>query len=319
MGGKTALVTGATGFIGSNLARRLLYDGYETHILSRDIDRAWRVRDILSDLHAHEIDLRDMDGLKKVVVEVKPDYIFHLAIGGVYSGPDLSVRALFETNLIGTIYLLEASDKIDYKAFVNTGSSGEYGKKDTVMKETDMCVPANSYGVTKYAATLYASLIAKTKNKPIVTLRPFSPFGPYEDPNRLIGYAVRTALKGEELLIASPNSVRDFIYVEDIADAYMKCLAVAIKHQGEIFNIGSGREVAIKTVIDKIMELSGSKSLVRWNIKPPSLGESPHWQADISKAKSCLDWEPRHSLAEGLQKTIAWFNKNGHFYAKLSN
>lgn len=304
---RIALVTGATGFIGSNLVRRLLGEGYDVHILSRDVSRAWRVKDILSSLRVHEIDLRDADKLEKVVVEVKPDYIFHLAIGGVYTGPNLSDRDLFEMNLMGTINLIEAANKIDYKAFVNTGSSGEYGKKDLIMKETDVCEPANSYGITKYAATLYASLIARSKNKPIVTLRLFSPYGPYEDPNRLISYVIKTALKNEKLLMASPNSVRDFIYVEDIAEAYIKCLVVASKYRGEIFNIGSGREVTVEQAVNKIIELSGSKSSLKWNTKPPSLGESSRWQADISKAKSLLNWSPRFSLGDGLVKTIEWF------------
>ncbi|KKP30847.1 MAG: dTDP-glucose 4,6-dehydratase [Parcubacteria group bacterium GW2011_GWC2_32_10] len=217
--------------------------------------------------------------------------------------------------VVGLVNLLEACNQCDYTAFINTGSSSEYGLKDKIMNEEDVCHPLNAYGISKYAATLYASFTAKTQSHPIITLRLFSPFGPYDDKSRFVTYAIIQAMRGEEMQLANPDSVRDFIYSEDVIDAYINSMDKTSRHKGEIFNIGSGRESKISEAVSKILELTGSKSSVIWNAQSPRSWESVCWQADISKAKKLLGWQPKYDLNSGLIKTVAWFKKNQQFYA----
>lgn len=304
---RIALVTGATGFIGSHLVRRLINEGYKVNIFVRKSSDTWRINDVLSKLKVHLVDLRDPKKVKEALLNIKPEYIFHLAISGVYSGSGIEDRDLFETNLVGTVTLIEAANNINYKALIHTGSTGEYGQKSEIMKETDVCEPANAYGIGKYAATQYASLVAKEKSKPIIILRPFTPFGPRENLGRLINYAITKALKNEELQLSNPGSVRDFIYIEDLINAYLVSISHASQYRGEVFNIGSGQEYTIKYVVEKIKELAGSSSVITWNTQVSRPGESAKWQADISKAKRILGWQPTHNLEEGLIKTIQWF------------
>src|SRR3989338_6947420 len=180
---KRVLLTGATGFVGANLARRLLREGYEVHVLTRKTSDRWRLANILPSLHDHIVDLREVAKLNKVVGSIKPDIICHLATAAIYGGVHLPEKDLIDINLWGTFNLINACEKINYSCFINTGTSSEYGPKPHRMRETDFCQPINMYGITKLAAALYAQLVAKSSQKPIIHLRLFSPYGPYDENN----------------------------------------------------------------------------------------------------------------------------------------
>ncbi len=172
------LVTGATGFVGSNLVRRLVKEGYEVHILTRKTSNMWRLKDIYSSLIDHKVDLSDKDDLLNAVTKINPNNICHLAIYGGYPSQNEDEKIL-KTNLNGTINLLSALEGIDYDCFINTGSSSEYGKKEFIMKETDICEPNTVYGIAKLSSTLYCNHISAKENKNIGTIRLFSVYGDY--------------------------------------------------------------------------------------------------------------------------------------------
>ena len=308
------LVTGATGFIGANLVRRLLQEGYDVHILTRVSSNKWRLTGVLSKLSDHTVDLREEGKLKGLIKEIKPDIIFHLANLGVYGGVQLPEKEYIETNFLGTVNLVNACNDIDYKSFINTGSSSEYGPKKHPMKETDVCEPINMYGMTKCAATLYGSLVAKTKDKPIVAFRLFSPYGAYDDRTRLVVYCITNALQNNDLNLANPEAVRDYIYVEDILDLYMKGIEKASELKGEIFNVGSGSQTAISYIVNKVIELTRSKSKVNWGTVKGRSWDTERWEANIEKTTRFFNWKPAHDIDEGLRKTVDWFRSNLHFY-----
>lgn len=311
---RRVFITGATGFVGANLVRNLIDKEYEVHILTRKTSNKWRLFDILHKIKNYTVDLTDFPNLKKTVEKIKPEFIFHLATAGVYGGRQLPERDVINTNLLGTFNLINACADINYKCFINTGSSSEYGPKDSPMKETDICEPVNMYGITKLASTLYGKNIAKSENKPIITLRLFSPFGPYDDIFRLIPYAILNSLEGKDLQLANPKAVRDYVYVGDVIQVYMEIIKKADSLRGEVFNVGSGREVKISQVIEKIMNLTNSKSQIFWNkIKPRSF-DTDHWEADITKTKEILNLNNKIGLDEGLKRTIEWFKTNSHLY-----
>lgn len=302
------LITGATGFIGANLARRLIKEGAEVHILTRKQSNRWRLQDILQKVHEHRVDLRDYERLFKVVQDTRPKFIFHCATYGSYPFQK-EENEIIETNILGTINLLRALSDIDYRCFVNTGSSSEYGIKSKPMSEEDLLEPISTYGVSKAATTLFCQAMAKREKRPIVTLRLFSPYGPYEEATRLIPTVIISCLRNENPRLSSPHGMRDFNFVEDIVDAYLKVIETP-NIAGEIFNIGCGEQHSVGEVVDTIIKLSGRKVKPIWGSVSPRPNEPSIWQADISKAKELLGWHPRYSLREGLSKTIEWFERN---------
>ncbi len=310
---KKILITGATGFIGANLVRRLIKENYQVHILKRKDSDIWRIKDIISKLYTHDVDLMEKDRLSKLLKKVKPKVIFHLANLGLYAGIDPTITNSINSNLLGTINLIESADAIDYECFINTGSSSEYGKKSNLMRETDSCQPQSNYAITKLSATLYAQAYAKRTKKPLVTFRIFSPFGPFDQPNRLLSSSILKILKGEDIFLQNPFDVRDYIFIEDVVNAYLLCMKKAKIPGSEILNIGSGKQILIKDIIELLTKKIKSKSKIISDKN--SINDSRHiWQADIQKAKKILGWQPKTTLEEGLKKTYFWFKKYSYLY-----
>ena len=140
------LITGAAGFVGANLVRRLIKENYEVHILTRNTTNMWRIKDIYDSLHDHKVDLLEKEKLFEIVKEINPKKICHLAIYGGYSFQK-DEEKIMKTNFNGTINLLDSLADINYDCFINTGSSSEYGPKINPMAETDICEPDTIYGV----------------------------------------------------------------------------------------------------------------------------------------------------------------------------
>lgn len=307
---KKILVTGATGFIGANIVRKLITQNYQVHILKRKESEIWRVEDIISKLYIHEVNLLEKKKLSNIIHKIKPNVIFHLANLGLYAGIDPKIEDSIKINTFGTINLIQSLDSIDYECFINTGSSSEYGIKQSSMKETDTCEPTSNYAIAKLASTLYTTSYAKKTKKPLATLRIFSPYGEYDHPDRLISQAILKMIRGEQFFSDNPYSVRDYIFIEDVIDAYLLCMKNCQKISGEIFNIGSGKQIYIKDVIKLLANEIGT-NLVSWKT---SKKNGVVWQADIRKAKKMLNWYPKKKLTEGLKQTIIWFKNNSFFY-----
>jgi nucleoside-diphosphate-sugar epimerase len=284
----------------------------EVHIIKREQSNIWRIKDILNRALIHNVDIIDNVNLEKLIKDIKPDIVFHTATYGGYPFQK-DIEKIIQVNIIGTENLVNACSKVGFDIFVNTGSSSEYGLTSKPMLETDLLEPVNDYGAAKAAATLFCQAKAKSEGLPIVTLRLFSPYGYYEELTRLVPSAIRSCLLNESPKVSSPNSVRDFIFIEDVIDAYMKIIEM-LDVSGQIFNIGYGQQHSVDYVVNKIIELIGNKVKPKWGIIPKRLNETTFWQANISKSKDILKWEPKYSIDEGLKKTIEWFRENIHLY-----
>jgi nucleoside-diphosphate-sugar epimerase len=308
------LITGATGFVGSGLLRRLINSHQKVHIILRKQANPWRIKDILDKAVIHISDLADAQALRKIIENVKPDIIYHLATYGAYSYQN-DTDKIINTNIFGAWNLLKASANIGYELFINTGSSSEYGFKELPMKETDLLEPKSYYAVTKCSETLLCSYAAQKEKKPIVTLRPFSVFGPYEEPGRLIPALFKALYFKERIDMVSPEIARDQIYIDDVIDAYL-LIGQLKRFPGEIFNIGTGRQSTIKKVVETAVKVTGRTADFNWGGMEKRSWDTNNWVADISKTEKLLNWTPKISLERGLSLTWEWFKDNYHFYIR---
>ena len=297
------LVTGATGFVGACLARRMAEQGHEVHVFARETSNRWRIRDIADQLTEHAVDLTDEAGVQTAVSQIRPEAIFHLATYGGFADQRDTI-AIVKANFMGTINLVRACERVGFNIFINTGSSSEYGIKHEPMKETDLAEPLGDYGVSKLASTVFCQSEAAIKKLPIVTVRLFSPFGFWDDPKRLIPYVIQSLLKHEAPRLSTPNSVRDYIFIEDIVHFYQKLAAMPEVATG-IYNAGAGRQTSIGEVVAAIRELLGSEIAPVWGAYPAPRVEPAVWLADTSKAAR-IGWQAQTGLQEGLRRTIEW-------------
>lgn len=303
------LVTGAAGFVGSNLVRLLVGKG-KVFCAIQPKDNLWRLNDIKKKISLIPLDLADFDAVRRAVKTAKPDYIFHLAAYGTYPS-QRDFRKIFNANTLGTANLLEALNPLPYQAFVMTGSSSEYGYKDKPMKESEVLEPNSFYSATKGAATLIAQAYGMVEHKPTVILRLFSIYGPWEEPGRFIPTAIAKCLKGNALTVTSGKEVRDFVYIDDAIAALLVAAKKANRLRGQIFNIGSGKQMKITDAakkISKILGISGKITIGGYQSRPWDATTS--WQADTRKSRTLLDWQSTTSFEHGIKKTAAWIG--GH-------
>ncbi len=301
------LVTGATGFVGANLVRRLLTLGCEPHILVRAKTNWWRLADIRTQLRVHEVDLLDFERLGQVVSAVRPRVIYHLATHGAYPTQTDADRVI-RTDILGTWNLLRACSRVDYMLFVNTGSSSEYGAKPHAMRETDLLEPNSYYAVAKSAQTLLCQHVARAEQRPINTLRLFSVYGPYEEPSRLFPTIITRALAGRALEMVAPETARDFVYLDDVIDAYLRVEPLSAQ-VGGIFNIGTGVQSTLRDVVEAVLKATGVRVAVNWGRMPPRTWDAATWVADCAAARRVLTWVPKTRLEEGVRKTVEWFKQ----------
>ncbi len=310
---RRVFVTGAGGFVGANLTRVLLKNNYSVHILNHSKNLSWRLQEISQNLHIHQGDITDFQSLKKIIQTAKPDYIIHLAAYGAYHF-QTELDKIVDVNLKGTTNLLEASKDIPYKLFINTGSSSEYGINKKPMKENDFCKPTSYYAATKLGATQLCKVFAQSNDKPIVTFRLFSVYGPYEAPTRLIPVVAKAIIKNTNINLSPGNQRRDFIYIDDVCDAYLRALKLGDKLTGEICNVGTGNEYTNSEIVKTFFKVANKKTTINKGAYPKRNWDTPHWKADISHVKKVLGWKPASTIDKGLASTYSWFEDNLALY-----
>jgi nucleoside-diphosphate-sugar epimerase len=309
------LIVGGGGFVGANLARKLLDLGYDVHLLWRDSSNPWRLKDIKQKIKFHIVDIQNKKALTTLIKKIYPTAIFHLASHSAYRNQE-DIEKIIETSINGTLNLLLASKDIPYKVFVNTGSSSEYGFKKKPMKENDLLEPISFYAAAKAGQTFLCQAFSYQYNKPIVTLRPFSVYGQYEQTDRFIPTIVKAIIEKKPIQLTEGKQRRDFIYVDDMVNAYVKLLKKGNKLAGKILNIGTGKEYTNDKIVKTLFKISNKKTLIEKGKFPKRIWDSPHWVADISEAKKLLNWYPKFTLEEGLKKTYNWYLKNSNLYDK---
>ncbi|MFH0793687.1 MAG: NAD-dependent epimerase/dehydratase family protein [bacterium] len=303
---KRALITGGTGFVGANLARRLVRDGHEVHLLVRQGHKTWRIEEIRDSLRLHVVDLLDEESVARLVKSIRPEWVFHLATHGAYSYQTDRAQ-IIRTNFIATVNLINACLKTGFEAFVNTGTSSEYGFKDHAPAENEYLEPNSYYAVAKASATLFARFTAQSLKAHIPTLRLYSVYGPFEEPGRLIPTLIVRGLAGELPFLVDPSIARDYVFVDDVTEAFLLAASQPNQEPGAIYNVGTGAQTTLSEVVAIARRLMNIPAQPQWGSMPNRSWDTSVWVADNRKIRTTLGWQPKHSFEQGLRATIEWF------------
>ena len=310
---KRCVVTGAAGFIGSNLVRALLDQGWD--VVALDNLSTGR-KENLEELHGRtgftfvEGDVRDQDTLRDVFAGAS--VVFHqAALGSVPRSVD-DPWTTHDHNVNGTLSALLAARDQGVKRFVYAGSSSVYGDTAVLPKvETMTPNPLSPYAVSKHVGELYCAVFARVYGLETVTLRYFNVFGPRQDPNSqyaaVIPRFVSALAEGKApTIFGDGEQTRDFTFIDNVVQANI--LAATADHPdlpGKVMNIGCGGRYSINELLRHLQEIMGTD--VTPSYVAPRPGDVRDSQADITLARTLIGYEPSVELREGLEKTVAWF------------
>jgi UDP-glucose 4-epimerase len=304
---KRALVTGAAGFVGANLARRLLADGHDVLLVVGPGTNTWRLDGLETTLH--QVDITDAGAVDELVAQSRPDWIFHLAAHGGYSW-QTDLRRIATVNCLGAANLLHSALATGFEAFVNAGSSSEYGLKPSPAQEYEALDPNSAYGATKASVTMLLRQAALSQNLPITTLRLYSAYGPWEDPRRLIPQVVLCSLERRLPPLVNPATARDFVYINDVVEAFVDAACMRLE-PGAIINIASGVQTTVGEVVETATRLFEIEEEPVWNSMRPRSWDTTSWVGNASRARAQLDWTATYSFEQGLRSTAEWASEVG--------
>ena len=316
---KKIIVTGGAGFIGSAIVNKLAEYNCFVNIIDRFPEESiWRIKD-KEKCRFFNVDLRNRCKLEECINIIKPEIIFHLA---GYVNPERDIKVIqkaYSVNLMGTQNLILALMDYEYDLFINTGSSDEYGDRLAPFVETYKEKPVSPYSASKVATNYFCDMIAHTYEKPIITVRPSLAYGPSQIAKLLIPWLIYSGLNSYELILTPCQQTRDFIYIDDLAEAYIS-LAKNAKQvsNGGIFNIGAGEEIKILKIVNLIRSMiKNSKFIVGG--KPYRSGEAMHFYNSIEKIKKTIGWIPKWKIEDGIKETIKWWKNNQEIWMRYRN
>jgi polyisoprenyl-phosphate glycosyltransferase len=316
------LIVGASGFIGAKLFYSLSKYRDDVFACSKNIKQSWRLG-AADNSRLISLDILDFDKLRKTIERIKPQTVFNLSAYGAYSR-QIDAERIHQTNYIGTLNLIRALMDSGCNAFVQAGSSSEYGLNCAGPDENDLLLPNSDYAASKVGASYLIKYYGKIHNFPGVNLRLYSIFGPWEERDRLIPTLITNGLQGKYPNLVNKNISRDFVYVDDCTNAFVKAALTACKtHPGISINIATG----IKTTLEEIAKYSkklfhiktepifGSMTNRKWDLSD--------WYGKPALAKEILGWKHKTSFEDGLKLNIEWekeaAEKLKHVYLPTKN
>jgi NAD dependent epimerase/dehydratase len=317
---KKVLVTGAGGFIPSHLVERLVTEGAQVRAFVRYNSRgdAGLLRllplDVFSEVEVVAGDLRDAEAVRAAVKGV--DTVFHLGALIAIPYSYLHPREVFDTNIMGTLNVLMAVRDLWIRRVVHTSTSEVYGTAQYVPIDEQHPLQGQSpYSASKIGADKIAESFYRSFNVPVVTIRPFNTYGPRQSARAVIPTIITQALTKDEVHLGSLDPSRDFTFVLDTVDGFLRG-AQADGVLGEEINLGNDATITIGELCEVIFSILGKspKIVTEAQRKRPEKSEVLRLQASYKKAQSLIGWEPRVSLAMGLRKTIEWISVHLDLY-----
>lgn len=313
--GKNVLVTGASGFIGSWLAKALIERNAQVTTIVRDLKKKSNldILNIREKINIIKGDITDYDLVLRVLNEFEIDTCFHLAAQSIAQTAEKSPLSTLESNIKGTWILLEASKNYGIERMIVASSDKAYGKqKEFPYNEDCPLLGRNPYDASKICADVLAQTYASTYNFPVAITRNVNVYGPGDlNFSRLIPGTIISILKNDTPVIRSDGTPeRDYMYIEDAVNAYI-ILAENLHRpevKGEAFNFGSGKPIKVLDLFNMIIKLSGKNLIPK--IMSEAKNEIDRQYLATTKAERVLGWKPKWTFEEGLKKTIEWYQEN---------
>lgn len=313
---KVLLVTGAAGFIGSNLAESVLKKGSYDRVVGVDnFDANYDVRFKKQNIAAlradkrfvfYKADIRDARAMGRIFSKEKPEAVVHLAAKADTRGSVAHPREYVEVNVDGTLNILECARKSGVKKFLFVSSSSVYGNgaKAPFTESAATDTPLSPYGASKKAGEVLAYTYHHNFGLPVICIRIFNAYGERMRPGLVLYTWVEKLLKGEAIeLSGSGTRMRDYTYIGDL----VRALELALKKKAgyEVLNVGSAKPLTLNALLQAAEKATGKKAIVRRRASHHSSVELTH--ASTAKAKRLLGWEPRTSAEEGVKRFVSWF------------
>jgi UDP-glucuronate 4-epimerase len=307
------LVTGGAGFIGSHLVEKLLADGHAVAILDDFNDfydpeiKRENIASVSREVAVHQVDLRDSGSVRNLFHREKFEAIAHLAARAGVRPSILHPQLYYDTNVAGTLHLLEAARVTGVERFVFASSSSVYGISKAVpfSEEIHLTQTISPYAATKIAGEFLCSTYSHLYKMPVVALRYFTVYGPRQRPDLAIHQFTRRIHEGKPIdQFGDGTTRRDYTYVDDIIQGTV----AALRYEGppfEVFNLGESETIELKDLIAAIERELGKKAKI--NRLPEQPGDVPLTCADITKAKRLLGYAPQTPFGQGLPRFVNWF------------
>ncbi len=297
---KRVLVTGATGFIGRHCLPLLKNRGFEINAITLPNDKI-----VVEGVNCVPFNLLENAGFHELLAELKPSHLLHFAWvtapGHLWDSRDNI------TWLKKSIELLEAFALQGGKRAVFSGTCAEYDWNSSLFEEyKSTCLPQTLYGSSKLALQLVVEALAKQMGFSQAWGRVFYLYGPHEYPQRFVPAVIQGLLQKKDVPCSHGNQVRDFLHVEDVADAFITLLDSDVEG---VVNIGSGQGITLKQVIDHIVQRLGGADLIQLNALASPRNEPARLVATTDRLRNELGWSPRWGLEEGLKNTISWWER----------
>lgn len=308
---KTAVVTGASSFVGCHLAKEFARQGWAvTPVLSKPLDtyegiQAARLKWIGESVAWQVLDIRDEKAVRKFIAKARPErWVHHAGYAVNYGSPDYDLRAGRAVNVAPLAYIYEELAKAGHSGVIVTGSSMEYADSDQPCRETDECKPATPYGQSKLEETQAAAKLSERYGVPTRVARLFIPFGPLDAPGKVLMYVVENLRKGLPIELSPCTQRRDFLAIGDVVKAY-GMLAEDLQRGGfEVFNVCSGEAIAVRSLIEMIADhLGASRDLLGFGKRPMRPGEPAVSYGSRERARQVLGWEP-NKLEAGIKELL---------------
>jgi dTDP-glucose 4,6-dehydratase len=316
--GRRVLVTGAGGFIGSHLTEALVRGGARTRAFCRYTShnsRGWLEHsEVKGDIEFVHGDIRDAESAMLGMRDI--DVVFHLAaliaIPYSYDAP----RSYVESNIIGTMNVLNAARTLGAERVVNTSTSEVYGTARTIpIDESHPLQGQSPYSATKIGADKIAESYFCSFATPVVTVRPFNTYGPRQSSRAVIPTIITQAIERDEVWLGNLRPTRDLNFVSDTVQGFLT-IAAAPNVLGEVINLGNGQEISVGDLAKMICDIVGRKVEIRTQhdrIRPDA-SEVERLCADASKARRLVGWKPAYTLRQGLTETVDWVRGNLKHY-----
>ncbi|MDN5343776.1 MAG: hypothetical protein PWP28_2657 [Oceanotoga sp.] len=313
------LVTGSEGFIGSHLTEYLVEKGYDVKGFVRyNSDNNWGWLEnskYKKDIEVYTGDLRDFDSVYDAVKDVEA--VFHLGALIAIPYSYLSPMAYIKTNVEGTYNVLEAARKIGIKRVVQTSTSEIYGTAQYVpIDEKHPYNPQSPYAASKASADHLALSYYRSFGTPVTIVRPFNTYGPRQSARAIIPTIISQILAGKkQIKLGNLNPTRDLNYVKDTATGFLE-VGLNEKTIGDVYNLGTGKEISIGDLAEKIIKLTGKKVEIITDSQRlrPEKSEVERLLSNSDKSRNLTGWVPRYTLEEGLLETIEWIKSNLNYF-----